>query len=193
MVKTGPTITLGGVIKVLQKNRASSGGSYNSNQFMCFKNQLFERPQCDGLRTFSHLLCKYFESNKVDLDNEILRKMQISNSDFISAHKVPSLEDKISSNCVVVENSNKRFLRRIVAVDSYHGCSLGRFDAVMIKADVFSTEAGNKNEKSLIWFAKVLIFVRVNWSGNVSASCPVHNKSSCSKGDINWSDKLAFL
>lgn len=46
-----------------------------------------------------------------------------------------------------MEESNQRFLHRIVAADSYYGVSSGRFATVMIEADESFFGAENLKEK----------------------------------------------
>lgn len=124
LVMAGLTVTLRVAMRVLHQNQATGNSAQNSDQSTCFEYTLFQCFQCDGLRTFSQLVGKYFESKGVILDSVGHRETQAPISVYIFAYKVPSLENAITSNCVVVEESNRIFPKRIVAADGYYNAPL---------------------------------------------------------------------
>lgn len=100
---------------------------------------------------------------------------------------------KIYSNCFVVHETDQSFLHRVLAGNSYYGCTTERFDAIFVEADDTHSVAENKDGQSLSWFAKVLTFVLVSWNGNIRVQYCTHSKTFCSECDIIWSGKMAFV
>lgn len=79
LVETGPTISLGDAIKLLQKNRALSSGSQISDQITCFENKLFEPQQCDGLCSFCSLSADILNQRKWIKKTQFKEKCKFQN------------------------------------------------------------------------------------------------------------------
>lgn len=133
--------------------------------------KLHARPKNDGLQSLLRLLQNYFWPENMDIDEEVHKKTQMPSSAYVSSYKVTSLKNKVSSASVIVEKTEGRFLRHIVAVNSYYGYPTSIFDAVMVKVDNAETISTSKEGEFPVWWAEVFAFIRV---------CRVHAKSTVS-------------
>lgn len=110
LVKAGPLTTLTAIENEFQKGKLLIGLKKIMNWEKGFKYNLLERLQTNGLRTLRNLLKNYFEAESTVLEKTFYRELQIPRSEFISAHKVPFLRQKIVSSRVSVDRTDQRFL-----------------------------------------------------------------------------------
>lgn len=116
----------------------------------------------DVLRPILCLLQEYFWFGNNNVDEEVHRKKsKMLSSAYVSSCKVLSLKNKVSSDSVIVDETERRFFHHIVAADSYYGCPTGRFYAVTTEADNAETIFTSKHREFSVWSAMVFAFIRV--------------------------------
>lgn len=79
-------------------------------------------------------------------------RMKISYSACLSTHKGTLLENQMRSGCLVLQESDERFLHHSLEIETYCGCITGIFLLIMVKA--YKTEAfgqGNAGEAFFGW------------------------------------------
>lgn len=92
--KAGALTTLATIENLLQKGKIFTGLKGAVDFEKGFEYKLLKRIQIDGLCTLSKLSKECFEAKSVDLDEAFYKKLHISCSAFISAHRVLSFQQK---------------------------------------------------------------------------------------------------
>lgn len=112
-VKVGPLTTLVAIENVQQKSKLFLASKKTMHGKKDFEYELLKRLQTVGIRTLSKLLKECYEAESINFDEALYRKLQMSCTAFISAHKVPPFRQKFVSLSVVVDRSEQRFLYRV--------------------------------------------------------------------------------
>lgn len=93
----------------------------------------------------------------------------------------------------MIEESNERCLYHIFAVDTYCEYISGRFGSIMVEADKTKAFAQRNGLKSLVWFAKALRFVRINYRRDISVKSGTNDRISSSDAELIYKDEMALV
>lgn len=80
-----------------------------------------------------------------------------------------------------------------MAANSYHGCAMGRFGAVIVEANNAQTLTACKEDEFRKWLGKVFEII---WNNRVHAKetqCRSHDKANYIASEFNWIDEMAFV
>ena len=143
-----------------------------------------------GVRILVELLEKKLSSLGSNSTQYQHQKIQFPSSAYISGYAVPRANNmKSIDNEVYIKKNNLRFSQRVVAASRFYNSSSPRLDNVMIEG---SSENAAINEM-MIWFAKVLSFVRICKTDNDTETCAIHNRKNCPSCHSDEGAELAFV
>lgn len=120
------------------------------------------------------------------------RKIQVPSSAFVAGHYTPSLDCPVYNSSVLIERKNKRISQRVVSCASFYGSHRERFDSVMIEnGDASSARCSTKNIS--VWFAQVLMFLRMVRDDEGTRKCQLHKRRSCPVCHHHAEDEWCFV
>lgn len=120
------------------------------------------------------------------------RKLLFPASAYISGIAPPTLSNKMNGDAIVIEDTKRRRVQRVVASDSFYAYRTGRYDNVLITKKFCETLMNDTPHEIDCWFGKIIYFVKIN-NPKAFRNHSSHDAENCIQCDHNPTDDLRFV